>query len=103
MAELADSEASQLRDRHKAREAAVRRYDAGRAAVAEAEVALASAKREQAEAMVALLGTGLDTSAVAAVLGVDARRVREARSAVRPAGDDQAVAVAGTTPAKKVG
>jgi hypothetical protein len=83
LAELAETEAAALRERHKAREAAVRRYEAARAGIEEAERSLVAGRDEQAAAVVALIDTGLDSTAVAQLLGVDARRVREARAAKR--------------------
>ena len=80
LSELADAEVAALRERQRAREAAVRLYETGRTRVAEAEQSLAVGRDEQAEAIVALLGTGLDANAVAQLFGIDTRRVREARS-----------------------
>ena len=84
LAELAETEAAALRERHKAREAAVRRYETARAKLEEAERSLLAGRDEQAAAVVALIDTGLDSTAVAQLLGIDARRVREARAAKRP-------------------
>jgi hypothetical protein len=81
--ELADQELAQVRERHKARDNAIRRYDTAAAAVADAE---------QAEAIATLLATGLDVSAIATVLQLDPRRVREIRSAKRTAGPATALA-----------
>ena len=83
LAELAETEAAALRDRHKAREAAVRRYETARARLEQAERSMVAGRDEQAAAVVALLETGLDSAAVAQLLGIDARRVREARAAKR--------------------
>jgi hypothetical protein len=84
LAELAETEAAALRERHKAREAAVRHYETARAKLEEAERSLAAGRNEQAAAVVALIDTGLDSTAVAQLLGIDARRVREARAAKHP-------------------
>lgn len=84
LAELAEAEAATLRERHKAREAAVRRYETAGAKLKEAERSLLAGRDEQAAAVVALIDTGLDSNAVAQLLGIDARRVREARAAKRP-------------------
>jgi len=85
LAELAEAEAATLRERHKAREAAVRRYEAARARIEQAERSLSAGRDEQAAAVTELLSTGLEPTAVARLLGIDARRVREARAAKRPA------------------
>jgi len=85
LAELAEAEATALRERHKAREAAVRRYETARAKLEEAERSLVAGRDEQAAAVAALIDTGLDSTAVAQLLGIDARRVRETRAAKRPA------------------
>ena len=90
--ELADQELAQVRERHKARDNAIRRYDTAAAAVADAEQAMTRARDEQAEAIATLLATGLDVSAIATVLGLDPRRVREIRSAKRTAGPATALA-----------
>lgn len=61
----------------------MRLYEAARASVEEAERAIATAREDQANAIVSLLSTGLDANTVAGALGVDARRVREARASAR--------------------
>lgn len=83
LAQLADAEAAEMKERHRARDAAIRRYEAAHSAIVEAEKALVAARQEQAEAIGALLASGLDTTTVGALLGIDARRVREARAAKR--------------------
>ena len=60
LAELADAEAATLRQRHKAREAAVRRYEVAKAKVEQAEHSIAAGRDEQVVAVVALLETGRD-------------------------------------------
>ncbi|HET9060525.1 MAG TPA: hypothetical protein VFN61_11435 [Acidimicrobiales bacterium] len=99
LAELADAEAAQLKQRHKDREAAIRRYENARRALTDAETAMASARQEQASAIGSLLDSGLDTNAVAGVLGVDARRIREARSVTKRAKSDAGVGVGNTSEA----
>jgi len=81
--QLADQEAASLRERHKARDAAIRQYDTASAAIADADQLLARAKQDQANAIGTLLDSGLDVANVASVLGLDPRRVREARPAKR--------------------
>jgi hypothetical protein len=83
--QLAEQEAAALRERHKARDAAIRQYDSASAAIADAEKLAAQAKQDQANAIATLLESGLDVANVASVLGLDPRRVREARPATRTA------------------
>jgi len=80
LAELADAEAAALKERHKAREAALRRYGAAEGSILQAQQIMASGRAEQAKAIGELLATGLDVGAVAKLLGIDPRRVREARA-----------------------
>jgi hypothetical protein len=81
--QLAEQEAGALRERHKARDGAIRQYDIASAAIADAEKLVARAKQDQSNAIATLLESGLDVTNVASVLGLDPRRVREARPASR--------------------
>ena len=83
LSELAEVEAAELKERQRARDAAIRHYDTAQAAITDAEAAMASARAQQAVAITALLESGLDVNAVATVVGLDPRRVREVRSAKR--------------------
>ena len=83
--QLAEQEAAALRERHKARDAAIRQYDSASAAIADAEKLVAQAKQDQAGAIATLLESGLGVADVASVLGLDPRRVREARPSTRTA------------------
>jgi hypothetical protein len=81
--ELADQELAQVRERHRARDSAVRQFDTAAAAIADAEQAIARARDRQGAAITGLLESGLEVTAVATMLGLDPRRVRELRSAKR--------------------
>ena len=83
--ELAEQELAQVRERHKARDAAIRQYDSASAAIADAEKLVAQAKQDQGNAIATLLESGLDVANVSSVLGLDPRRVREARPGARTA------------------
>lgn len=72
-----------MRERHRAREAAIRQYEAGKAAHAQAERNVVAARQEQTNAVRSLVDSGLDVNTVANLLGIDARRVREARPSRR--------------------
>ena len=81
LAELAEAEAAALKQRHKAREAALRHYGSAEGSILHAQQLMSSGRVERAKAIEELLATGLDVTAVAKLLGLDPRRVREARSA----------------------
>jgi hypothetical protein len=81
--ELADQELALVRERHRARDIAVRQFDTAATAIVDAEQAIGQARDQQGAAISALLGTGLEASAVASMLQLDPRRVRELRSAKR--------------------
>ncbi len=91
LAQLADAEATALKERHRAREQAVRSYVAATAAVTEAETAIAHAKADQGAAIAALVDSGLGTTAVARVLGLTPGVVAAALSAARKASKGTAV------------
>ena len=80
LAELAEAEAVALKERRKAREAALRRYGSAEGSILQAQQTMSSGRAEQAKAIGELLATGLDVGAVAKLLGIDPRRVREARA-----------------------
>lgn len=92
---MAEAEAAALKQRHKAREAALRHYGSAEGSILQAQQLMDSGRVERAKAIEELLATGLDVTAVAKLLGLDPRRVREARGA-------KAVTVPGPQPAPEV-
>ena len=81
LADLAEAEVAAVKQRLKAREAALRHYGSAEGSLLQAQQLMSSGRIERAKAIEELLATGLDITAVANLLGLDPRRVREARAA----------------------